>query len=276
MIEILGIRTGVDEGEEGDESSDEEGNYAFVAGGGGEEEEGRRFHSKRRSLSTGGGGGGGGKNGVRKERERDWSGGGVDRDDGYSNTSSSVGGGGGSTGDSPYRDDLPLRSSSTLKLGSMRRGGSNMGAKSGRFGSVSAPTSDLSSSSSDSDPDILPSAQSAIDLTSKNPGGGGAGTEGGSDRVFANGKWFTVLDETYLLPVFSNATASRKQSAKKAMLKAKRSSFAVDRSSGDLGGDDSFDGGNGSPYPGTGSNHQVNPSFSVRPPFCQSVFARVR
>lgn len=139
-----------------------------------------------------------------------------------------------------------------------------MGAKSGRFGSVSAPTSDLSSSSSDSDPDILPSAQSAIDLTSKNPGGGGAGTEGGSDRVFANGKWFTVLDETYLLPVFSNATASRKQSAKKAMLKAKRSSFAVDRSSEDLGGDDSFDGGNGSPYLGTGSNHQVNPSFSVR------------
>lgn len=257
MIEILGIRTGVDEGEDGDESSDEEG-YGY-AGGGGEEEEGRRY-SKRRSMSLG-------KNGIgsRRDRDRDWS----VEGDGYSN--SSGGGGGGGSGDSPYRDDLPLRSSSTLRLGSTRagggvRGGSTGGAAgSGRFGSVSAPTSDLSASSSDSDPDILPSAQSAIDLSSPSKGSAG-GVEGASDRVWRDGQWFTVLDERYLLPVFSNATASRKQSAKKALLKAKRSSFAIDRASGDLG-DDSFEGGNGSPYLGAGSgmhHHQVNPSFSVR------------
>lgn len=129
-----------------------------------------------------------------------------------------------------------------------------------RFGSVSAPTSDLSASSSDSDPDVLPSA-SALDLTSTSKAP--STTEGGSDRVWRDGQWFTVLDERYLLPVFSNATASRKQATKKALLKAKRSSFAVDRSSGDIAGDDSFD-GSGSPYLGAGgSNHQVNPSFSV-------------
>ncbi|GAA5969406.1 hypothetical protein JCM3765_000459 [Sporobolomyces pararoseus] len=250
MIEILGIRTGVDEGEDGDESSDEEG---YGLGQGGEEEEGRRY-SKRRSMSFGKNG-----NGTRNNnRDRDWSAEG----DGYSNTSGSTGGGG-PTGDSPYRDELPLRSSSTLRLESTRRGGGNLGAGSTRFGSISAPTSDLSASSSDSDPDILPSAQSAVDLTSPSKSlGGVGGVEGGSDRVWRDGQWFTVLDERYLLPVFSNATASRKQSAKKAMLKAKRSSFAIDRSSGDIGGDDSFDGGNGSPYLGAGGNHQVNPSFS--------------
>ena len=147
-----------------------------------------------------------------------------------------------------------------MRLGSTR-GGKLGGAGTQRFGSVSAPTSDLSASSSDSDPDILPSAQSSLDLssTSKAP----LTTEGGSDRVWRDGQWFTVLDERYLLPVFSNATASRKQATKKALLKAKRSSFAIDRSSGDIAGDDSFD-GSGSPYLGAGgSNHQVNPSFSV-------------
>ncbi|GAA5911986.1 bifunctional K:H/Na:H antiporter NHX1 [Sporobolomyces salmoneus] len=245
MIEILGIRTGVDEGEEGDESEEEE-HWQFV--GNGEEEEGRRY-SKKRSLSLS-------KNGShgRKERERDWSNEGGDV---YSVSS---------TGDSPYRDDLPLRSSSTLRLGSTRRGGGTLGSGGGRFGSVSAPTSDLSASSSDSDPDILPSAQSVLDLTSSSPSSSSSKTVeggGGSDKVWRDGQWFTVLDERYLLPVFSNAVASRKQSAKKKMLQAKRSSFAVDRSSGDLagGGDDSFEGGSGSPYLGTGSHHQVNPSF---------------
>jgi sodium/hydrogen exchanger-like protein 6/7 len=262
MIEILGIRTGVDEGEDGDESSDEEGgggggNYGVLGmNGEREEEEGRRY-SKRRSLSFGGNKNG--NNGVRKERDRDWS---NEGGDGYS----SGGTGGGPTGDSPYRDDLPLRSSSTLRLGSTRRGGGNLGGTT-RFGSISAPTSDLSASSSDSDPDILPSAQSALDLSnssSSNPAANPTTEGASSDRVWRDGQWFTVLDERYLLPVFSNATASRKQSAKKAMLKAKRGSFAIDRASGDLaGGDDSFD-GTSSPYLGAGGNHhQVNPSFSV-------------
>ncbi|GAA6017992.1 hypothetical protein JCM11491_000023 [Sporobolomyces phaffii] len=267
MIEILGIRTGVDEGEDGDESSDDE-----YGGGGGvlgtEEEEGRRY-SKRRSMSLGGGG----KNGSARSstRDRDWSVE-VDGGDSYSTTSS----GGGPTGDSPYRDDVPLRSSSTLRLGSTsRRGGGVLGGGGGgpgsrsRFGSVSAPTSDLSASSSDSDPDVLPSAQSAIDLASsssglKNSGAAAAAADETSSRVWRDGQWFSVLDERYLLPVFSNATASRKQSAKKAMLKAKRGSFALERG-GDLGGgggDDSFEGGSGSPYLGAGGHHQVNPSFS--------------
>ncbi|GAA5942998.1 bifunctional K:H/Na:H antiporter NHX1 [Sporobolomyces koalae] len=258
MIEILGIRTGVDEGEDGDESSDEEG-YGLIGSGSGEaEEEGRRY-SKRRSMSFGKKSSG--------PRERDWSTDAGSNGDGYSNTSGS--------GDSPYRDELPLRSSSTLRLGSSaRRGGSHSGGvgpgaagRTSRFGSVSAPTSDLSASSSDSDPDILPSAQSTLDLSASSTNSSKpSATAEGSDRVWRDGQWFTVLDERYLLPVFSNATASRKQATKKALMKAKRSSFAVDRSTsnGDLGhggGDDSFEGG--SPYlGGGGGHHQVNPSFS--------------
>jgi sodium/hydrogen exchanger-like protein 6/7 len=48
-------------------------------------------------------------------------------------------------------------------------------------------------------------------------------------RVWRDGQWFTVLDERYLLPVFSNATASRRQATKKAARSTQRTSFATER-----------------------------------------------
>ncbi|KAG0141039.1 hypothetical protein CROQUDRAFT_664372 [Cronartium quercuum f. sp. fusiforme G11] len=50
----------------------------------------------------------------------------------------------------------------------------------------------------------------------------GGSNENGSRKVWRDGQWFTVLDEHYLLPVFSNATASRKQASRKALRKDSR------------------------------------------------------
>ena len=61
--------------------------------------------------------------------------------------------------------------------------------------------------SDDEDNEVLPSATS-----STYPEG-----EGGDGAVWRDGQWFNVLDEQYLLPVFSNAVASRRQASRKAM-----------------------------------------------------------
>lgn len=42
-----------------------------------------------------------------------------------------------------------------------------------------------------------------------------------AQAVWRDGQWFNVLDERYLLPVFSNATASKKEAKRKAMRKSK-------------------------------------------------------
>ncbi|KAH9821316.1 Sodium/hydrogen exchanger family-domain-containing protein [Melampsora americana] len=82
-----------------------------------------------------------------------------------------------------------------------------------------SPSPVHSITSQDSDDEVLPTAGSNPD------GGPGAeadeaghrGTEAGNRKVWRDGQWFTVLDEQYLLPVFSNATASRKQASRKAL-----------------------------------------------------------
>lgn len=45
-----------------------------------------------------------------------------------------------------------------------------------------------------------------------------------SGAVWRDGQWFNVLDEQYLLPVFSNATASRRQASRKALRSSARES----------------------------------------------------
>ncbi|GAA5907440.1 hypothetical protein JCM5296_006909 [Sporobolomyces johnsonii] len=246
MIEILGIRTGVEEDDDG-ESSDDDGAYHLVDQG---DLEGRLRHSKRRSIAlssthTSQ------SHGRYSSVER-----GADRDDG-SGPAGTL-----SPHDSPYRDRAPSASgsASTLRLGGPKRAGA------GAFRSVSAPASDLSTSSEDSDPDILPAAvsgasDSALGAVAKTSAASGDGSD--LTRVWRDGQWFTVLDERYLLPVFSNATASRRQASRKA-LRAKRNSFQVERAG--AGGDESFESaGGGSPYLAGGAErarHEVNPSFS--------------
>lgn len=80
-----------------------------------------------------------------------------------------------------------------------------------------------SSDSYDSDVEVLPLAPTALGETtpstkrpsgSRTPSGSGAGATAG--LVPEDGKWFQALDERYLLPLFSNATASRTFHARKA------------------------------------------------------------
>lgn len=210
MIEILGIRTGVDDDD--DESSDEEG---YQMGGGEPDVEARtRSKSKRR--------------GSGKMVPMDVDGTTV------------------SPGDTPYRDRdrLPRPSSRARQLSAALRPAATFSIPHG------------SESSEDSDPDVLPAVGDAPV----------AEKEGDLTRVWRDGQWFTVLDERYLLPVFSNATASRLHSSKKALLRAKRNSFALDR------GDESFEtdaassaSAPGSPYlnsAGSKSHKEFSGSFS--------------
>ncbi|KAM0751512.1 sodium/hydrogen exchanger [Meredithblackwellia eburnea MCA 4105] len=222
MIEILGIRTGV---EEDDESSDEEGGYQLA---GMELEDGGRSGPRRKrrsslkySASVGGGGGGAA---------------GYDRED-------SAG-----PGDLPYRDSssVPRPRSRQANISS----GGGMGSSSSSY--VGRPESE---SSDESDPDVLPAADASQ-----------SDIQGDLTRVWRDGQWFTVLDERYLLPVFSNATASRRQASKKALLRAKRHSFAVDSSGNSLDPDASGSASApGSPYPHSGGNanhHEFSGSFT--------------
>ncbi|EGG03064.1 uncharacterized protein MELLADRAFT_117394 [Melampsora larici-populina 98AG31] len=82
-----------------------------------------------------------------------------------------------------------------------------------------SPSPVHSITSQDSDDEVLPTAGSNPDRGS-GPEADEAGNhdaEAGNRKVWRDGQWFTVLDEQYLLPVFSNATASRKQASRKAL-----------------------------------------------------------
>lgn len=68
--------------------------------------------------------------------------------------------------------------------------------------------------SDDDDAEVLPSATA-------NNYGDNAG-QNSSEGVWRDGQWFSALDEQYLLPVFSNATASRRQATRKAMRSSAR------------------------------------------------------
>ncbi|KAH8921107.1 sodium/hydrogen exchanger, partial [Atractiella rhizophila] len=77
----------------------------------------------------------------------------------------------------------------------------------------------------------LPRSNSDVSLASMDSGDevlpqGGADPAMGGNAVWRDGQWFTVLDERFLLPVFSNATASRRQAARKSM---RRSTTALDQ-----------------------------------------------
>ena len=77
-----------------------------------------------------------------------------------------------------------------------------------------------SSDSFDSDTEVLPMAATSADPEGRAEAGRGGhhghGEEEGSAAVGEDGKWFQTLDERYLLPLFSNATASRTFHARRA------------------------------------------------------------
>jgi len=75
-----------------------------------------------------------------------------------------------------------------------------------------------SSDSFDSDTEVLPMAATPADPEGRAEAGRGGhrGEEEGSAAVGEDGKWFQTLDERYLLPLFSNATASRTFHARRA------------------------------------------------------------
>lgn len=102
-------------------------------------------------------------------------------------------------GDGPYRDGQ-FRNDSTISL---------HGSNGKRFNHFRSPGDD-----SDEDNDeVLPSANSTTFGDQQ-----GSASEG----VWRDGQWFNALDEQYLLPVFSNATASRRQATRKAMRSSAR------------------------------------------------------
>ncbi|KAA1104122.1 monovalent cation:H+ antiporter, CPA1 (nhx1) [Puccinia graminis f. sp. tritici] len=104
------------------------------------------------------------------------------------------------------------------------------GPRDPKNGVISSPMSERSIATQDSDDEVLPSADAQTTQFNLEDGearqGNGQGG-GGNRKVWRDGQWFTVLDEQYLLPVFSNATASRKQASRKA-LRNQRASLAGD------------------------------------------------
>lgn len=83
-----------------------------------------------------------------------------------------------------------------------------------------------SSESFDSDVEVLPMASAAVNAGTHaaDPGGTSQEPEGIASE---DGKWFQTLDERYLLPLFSNATASRTFQARRARRNASHSANAV-------------------------------------------------
>lgn len=163
MIEIVGIRTGVDDGE--DDSSDDEGGLTLVRGG-------------RNYQELNGGGGSSGKHTLGEQL------------------------GMASPTDTPYNHHQHQRNSRPSTSAAQ----------------LHANSSEVSLASLESDDEVLPPATA---------GGPEDPEGGGTARVWRDGQWFNVLDERYLLPVFSNATASRKQASRKALRSSSRRSMAA-------------------------------------------------
>ncbi|KAJ7161034.1 sodium/hydrogen exchanger [Mycena filopes] len=82
------------------------------------------------------------------------------------------------------------------------------------FSPVGQVFSSASSESYDSDGEVLPLATTGQQDTSHPPRADAASPAGAG--VGEDGKWFQALDERYLLPLFSNATASRTFHARRA------------------------------------------------------------
>ena len=210
MIEIVGIRTGVQEDDD-DESSDEEGSAPQIGGGSYRAGAPLVAECKRIRLT------------------------------------SSVCRTAAATADSPYRDTY--RNESTLSLHSA-------GTKRFGAGAMYRRSSNDGLDSDEDDPEVLPSA------TSSNGAFGDpadAGAEAGA--VWRDGQWFNVLDEQYLLPVFSNATASRRQASRKALRSSARLASISGGNFGP-GGNDSYD---ASPEKDLGSGRSPDHSGRASP-----------
>ena len=165
MIEIVGIRTGIDDGE--DDSSDDEGGLALTRHArGGNYQELNGKHTLGETLDMA------------------------------------------SPTDTPYNHYQRNARPSTSAV---------------QFHST---PSDVSLASQESDDEVLPTASTSEPIE---------GETAGTARVWRDGQWFTVLDERYLLPVFSNATASRKQASRKALRSNSRRGGAGAEGEADLG-----------------------------------------
>lgn len=88
-------------------------------------------------------------------------------------------------------------------------------------------------------------AASNVDLTEHASGSstleGGRMSTSHEGMVFRDGQWFTALDERYLLPLFSNSVASRRHHAKKASRRA-GGGDGLGQGGGDRGGEGYDDG----------------------------------
>ena len=88
-----------------------------------------------------------------------------------------------------------------------------------------------SSESYDSDVEVLPMASATSGNGGHHAATAAAAEGGGLERIASeDGKWFQALDERYLLPLFSNATASRTFQARRARRNASYSATAVHQS----------------------------------------------
>lgn len=171
MIEILAIRTGV---EDDDDESDDEVGFLVPPGASSNSRTNHSFMSKYPVKA-----------------------------DGYDMGSS----------DGPY-SDRPHRLANIYTSNAAAGPSTSMEASSNNLGAAihrSASNMSLDSVDSYDDTEVLPSAE---------PGDPAAQGLSGT-AVWRDGQWFNVLDERYLLPVFSNATASKKEAKRKAMRKSR-------------------------------------------------------
>ena len=217
MLEVLGIRVGV---EEEDESSDEEGGETWSHAPG------------SMALQVG--------PGSRRYASRAGRGGRAAR--GVSLGGGAISGGG-------YVDDAddsqPSSPISTPRLGHFRTASSGLDP----YGAGQPPRSAnatlaraysaASSSEEDAsdDGEAFPTYDGAVGSRSSDPlgaeeSGESPGTAPREGMVFRDGQWFTNLDERYLLPLFTNSVASRRHHAKKASRKA--SSLGLGRRESDM------------------------------------------
>lgn len=206
MLEVLGIRVGV---EEEDESSDEEGGETWAQAPG------------AMALQVG--------PGSRRYAGRTGRGGRASR--GVALGGGSLGGGGGYVDDAD--DSQPPSPVSTPRLGHFRTASTDYNY----YGAGQPPRSAnatlargysaASSSEEDAsdDGEAFPIYDGAAGSRPSDPlgaeeSGEAPGTAPREGMVFRDGQWFTNLDERYLLPLFTNSVASRRHHAKKASRKA--------------------------------------------------------
>lgn len=191
MLEVLGIRVGV---EEEDASSDEDDGWTSHHGGLALQ----MGPGSRRYASTNG-------RGLYDEDELDMH----------------------SPADSPYLGNgaLGSGSASTLHLPTSRKASMALGrSASGRPGfgqGQNQSRSGFSTNSEESDDDQpLPmNDPNEYDLNDPLGSGGNASSPSKAGMVFRDGQWFTALDERYLLPLFSNSVTARRHHARKALSK---------------------------------------------------------